>query len=176
MTPDRGVAFHETDLPTQPRSKEARPRLPGSDANREWAGDHPAPTCERAETPGCLRTHQVGVRSGGTRLRRGSRVRESKDFRRVHREGVRRACAHFVVVVGTRLCDVGGASPALGVTVSKKVGTAVERNRVKRRVREWFRCNRALLPPTAVVIVIARKGAAELSAAETEEELGGLLL
>lgn len=66
-----------------------------------------------------------------------------------------------------------GAS--LGVTVSKKVGTAVERNRVKRRIREWFRRNRGALPADAAVVVIARRGAAEIGAAETELELGGLL-
>jgi ribonuclease P protein component len=65
--------------------------------------------------------------------------------------------------------------PVLGVTVSKKVGTAVERNRVKRRIREWFRQNRGALPRNAAVVVIARRGAAEIGMAETERELGGLL-
>jgi ribonuclease P protein component len=63
----------------------------------------------------------------------------------------------------------------LGITVSRKVGTAVQRNRVKRRIREWFRHNRAALPGEVVLVVIARRGAAELSRAETERELGSLL-
>ena len=82
---------------------------------------------------------------------------------------------HFVAVVGVQWRDDGGPDPVLGLTVSKKVGTAVERNLVKRRIREWFRHNRGALPVNAAVVVIARRGAAILGMAETEQELGGLL-
>ena len=82
---------------------------------------------------------------------------------------------HFVVVVGEQWCDVEGPGPALGLTVSKKVGTAVERNQVKRRIREWFHHNSGALPANAAVVVIARRGAAVLGMTEIEEELGDLL-
>jgi ribonuclease P protein component len=68
----------------------------------------------------------------------------------------------------------GAAGPVLGITVSKKVGKAVERNRLKRRIREWFRHNRSLLPMEAELVVIARRGAAGLDSAEIHRELGGL--
>jgi ribonuclease P protein component len=58
--------------------------------------------------------------------------------------------------------------------VSKKVGTAVERNRVKRRIREWFRRHRGALHRNAALVVIARQGAADLGMTETERELEGL--
>jgi ribonuclease P protein component len=60
--------------------------------------------------------------------------------------------------------------------VSRKVGTAVERNYVKRRIREWFRHNWTALPRDIAVVVIARRGAAELGTTEIERELRGLLL
>jgi ribonuclease P protein component len=82
---------------------------------------------------------------------------------------------HFIAIVGEQWDADGEAGPVLGVTVSRKVGTAVERNRVKRRIREWFRHNRAVLPGSAVLVVIARRGAAQIGAAETERELGSLL-
>ena len=85
------------------------------------------------------------------------------------------ASPHFVAVVGEQRRGTEGPDPVLGVTVSKKVGTAVERNRVKRRIREWFRCNRGVLPRNAAVVVIARRGAADLGTVETERELGDLL-
>jgi ribonuclease P protein component len=46
--------------------------------------------------------------------------------------------------------------------VSRKVGNAVVRNRVKRQVREWFRHTRSTLPGAWDIVVIARSEAAEL--------------
>ena len=54
----------------------------------------------------------------------------------------------------------------IGITASRKVGGAVVRNRFKRRVRDWFRRSRAQLPEDVDVVVIARPGAARLTAAE----------
>jgi ribonuclease P protein component len=53
------------------------------------------------------------------------------------------------------------ANARLGVTVSKKIGCAVTRNRLKRFVREIFRHNRLLLPAVDLN-VIARSGAATM--------------
>jgi ribonuclease P protein component len=51
----------------------------------------------------------------------------------------------------------------LGMVVSRKVGTAVKRNAVKRWIREWFRTRGSDLPPGLDLVVIARPGAAECS-------------
>jgi ribonuclease P protein component len=63
------------------------------------------------------------------------------------------------------------AEPRLGITVSRKVGNAVARNHVKRRVREWFRRERARVAPGSELVVIGRRGAAELSGAEIASSL-----
>jgi ribonuclease P protein component len=54
----------------------------------------------------------------------------------------------------------------LGVTVSKRVGNSVIRNRVKRRIREWFRHAREELPDGSEIVVIARQTARNLSGSE----------
>jgi ribonuclease P protein component len=47
------------------------------------------------------------------------------------------------------------------------VGNAVVRNRVKRRIREWFREGRARMQPGLDLVVVARRRAAQLSRRET---------
>jgi len=63
----------------------------------------------------------------------------------------------------------------IGVTASRKIGGAVQRNRVKRWVREYFRLNRTELQPGSDIIVIARAGADKLSYKDVERELGAVL-
>jgi len=53
----------------------------------------------------------------------------------------------------------GMLQPRLGVTVSKKVGCAVTRSRVKRYIREVFRHNRLLLPPVDMNVIARRESA-----------------
>ena len=108
-------------------------------------------------------------------MRRAQRLIESKDFRRISRDGTRIVSTHFIALVGSQWEGMEEPGPALGVTVSRKVGTAVERNRVKRRIREWFRHSCAVLPAGGAIVVIARRGAAQLSSEETRRELGSLL-
>jgi ribonuclease P protein component len=63
----------------------------------------------------------------------------------------------------------------LGLTVSRKVGKAHDRNRVKRRVREYFRLRRHGLTPHVDLVVVAKPGAARLSARDVAEELDAAL-
>ena len=64
-----------------------------------------------------------------------------------------------------------GGSSRIGLVVSRKVGKAHDRNRVKRRVREFFRTRRMALSATVDVVVVAKPGAASLDHRRTDQEL-----
>lgn len=63
----------------------------------------------------------------------------------------------------------------LGITASRKVGNAVVRNRLKRRLREWFRANRGDLAKPVDLIVMARPEGANLSLPALDRRLRTLL-
>ena len=65
----------------------------------------------------------------------------------------------------------GGPEPArCGIVTSRKVGSAVERNRVRRRLREIFRTHRPLLPAGLWMVVIPRRAAVGVSFAALAAE------
>ena len=110
------------------------------------------------------------------RFRRTDRILRSRDFQRVGRGGKRLASRNFIVLMAPSSRELeSGERRRLGVTVSRRVGNAVVRNRVKRGIREWFRRLRSQLEQGVDVIVIARAPAARLTAPEISRDLEKLL-
>ncbi|MEE1618547.1 ribonuclease P protein component [Brachybacterium sp. J144] len=101
------------------------------------------------------------------------RLRTGDEFRAVTRGGVRSARSH--VVVHLSLLPQGTGAPRVGFVVSKKVGNAVIRNRVTRRLREIVRPRLGELPADAAIVVRTLPGIAELPFAELEAEVDGAL-
>ncbi len=97
------------------------------------------------------------------------RLTRAADFNRVYRQGASRLNNLMIV----RALPNNLSYSRYGVTVSKRVGKAVRRNKIKRRLREIIR--RLPLRPGWDVVLIARPPAGEASFAGVSEAVAGLL-
>ena len=95
-----------------------------------------------------------------------------KDFVNLNRFGTRYRTKHFTIILKENGLDLS----RLGITVSKKTGNAVKRNKVKRLIREFFRLHKNYFPKGYDIVTVANKGAHGLVFREIKEELGGIIL
>ena len=103
---------------------------------------------------------------------RERRLRKRREFLRVQ-DGARRVTsAHLVFLVAAREPPTGAAR--LGLVVTRKIGVAVVRNRIKRVCRECFRLWPRLLPDGVDLVVIARSGAESLGLEGMRTEWSGV--
>jgi len=109
-------------------------------------------------------------------LGRSKRLRKRSGFLTVQQCGQRFASRNLVLYAMLPTDGKSNKTARLGITVSKKVGTAVVRNRVKRWVRESYRKMMEPPAPGTDLVVIAKPGAAVASYRATAEELRRLLL
>jgi ribonuclease P protein component len=109
-----------------------------------------------------------------TRRGRGSgrpqrrRLSRSAEFERVYRQGRSKGNRFLVLYAFPRADDEPAEQdgPRLGLSVSRRVGGAVERTRVKRVLREAFWAEAARLPDSSDYVVVARPEAGPLAERE----------
>lgn len=116
------------------------------------------------------------VAAGGEGFPRARRVRKRLDYLRIQNQGRRYSTPHLLVFAISDLEPAKGSrSPTrFGVTVSRKVGDAVTRNRVKRWIRESCRRWASSLPPSLDIVVVARPQAARAGFEPISTELASL--
>ena len=111
----------------------------------------------------------------GERLRRVQRLRSPRDFQRVRAQGRRVSGALLLLGYATRGESDNSGLTRIGFSVSRRVGGAVVRNRVKRRLREVMRRKLARIAPGYDLVITARPGAADARMETLEQEVAGLL-
>ena len=101
-------------------------------------------------------------------MERQYRLQKNRAFQYVYRRGHSVACRDLVMLAAK------GRELKVGFSVSKKVGNAVTRNRVKRRLRECFRPYLGDVKP-GLYIIVARPSAAEATFQSLQRDLRYLL-
>jgi ribonuclease P protein component len=108
----------------------------------------------------------------GRAFPRARRVRKRTEYLAVQGRGRRFVGTHYMLFALPRTQAAGG--PRFGFTVSRKVGGAVLRNKVKRWLRESCRHMQAAFPEDGDFVIVARPSAARAGYAPTASELASL--
>ena len=128
----------------------------------------------RPTSPAGIHRRDIGrwrATGGRVRLPKGSRLRRAVDFSAVYAQQHK---VHGTYVVC--FSRFGATARArVGITASKKVGNAVTRNRVRRRIREWTRRRYADLPADLDLVIVAREAAAHAQAPALFSDLDSCL-
>lgn len=107
-----------------------------------------------------------------TTFLKSERLLERKDFVNLNRFGRKLHSHHFTI----SLMQNGRGVTRLGIAVSKRIGNAVERNRVKRLIRESFRLNKTVFPEGYDIVIAAKKYAGDLDSRKITRELRDVVL
>jgi ribonuclease P protein component len=148
--PDTEV-IREADLPAEPARAQAPPRLPRPHGDQgRPPGDRPAPRL-RAQAPVRLTAGEPDGRPALVGLRRRAEFLAAAKGTRVHKPA-------FVLQVGRRAASPGEVG--VGLTVTRKLGGAVQRNRIRRRLRAALREAAGALRSGGLDLVIVARPAA----------------
>ncbi len=94
------------------------------------------------------------------------RIRKQKDFFHLYKEGKRYRGKYFTLIYLSSASSVS----RMAVVVSKKVGNAVKRNKIKRWIRTLFRRNKSLLKHPIDIVIIIKKEILEASWPKLRED------
>jgi ribonuclease P protein component len=108
----------------------------------------------------------VPERPSGGRSPKRRRLSRSAEFERVYRQGRSKANRYLVLYAFPREEDPAADGPRLGLSVSRRVGGAVDRTKVKRLLREAFWAESERLPDGSDYVVVARPDSRELAERE----------
>ncbi len=162
ITPNRSVTDAEANLAAKEAPPTARAWLYEAHEHARRAQRPQGQAPERPQAPGAL-AQQAARRP----MEKRYRLTHSADFCRVREHGQSWAQPLLVLSAGRNGLDV----TRFGFVVSRRVGSAVVRNRVRRRLREVVRRHQAEFPTGWDVVLVARPAIAQAAFAEIERAL-----
>ena len=109
---------------------------------------------------------------GSFSFKKEERILTRAEFINLNLHGTSYYTENFVITLRQNKSN----TTRLGITVSKKFGNSVKRNRVKRLIREFFRLNKQHIPKGYDIMIIALKESGNLNFLKVKEVLGALLL
>jgi ribonuclease P protein component len=104
-------------------------------------------------------------------FKKNERIRKRKEYLTIYKQGARSYSDHFTVIV----CRNESGDRRLGITVSKKVGNAVKRNRIKRLIREFFRLNKSGFADSQDIVIMAKRDIPDLTYQDVNRQLALLI-
>jgi len=110
------------------------------------------------------------VTSAGNKFPKGKRLLKRSDFQKVYYNGRRQFTGNMTVFYRRRDQTEAAAGPRIGLTVGRVLGGAVERNRIKRRMREAVRLCWPECQAPVDIVLHPRKGVLTLPFAKLMEE------
>jgi ribonuclease P protein component len=114
-----------------------------------------------------------------TRMAAKARVLRTSDFRKAYKQGTRIAGQYFTAFCIETVADASkgqrGRGPGLGFTIPRAFGKAVDRNRVKRRLREMLRVRFEEISPDWDIVINPRRAALAASPEELRREVDRLI-
>lgn len=102
---------------------------------------------------------------------KSARLLARREFLLLQSRGKRRHCPHFVLL----LSPAKNGRSRLGITVTRRFGNAVQRNKMKRLLREFFRINKEKIAPEQDMLIIPRSGSHRLTLKQITQEIGKAL-
>jgi ribonuclease P protein component len=159
---DPGVPHHEANVPTQKATPAPRPRVSGPDGD---AGRPERPQVSPAQGPQSPHADRPPVC-----VKRRARLVRRSEFDRALAGRASASSAYLALFVGNN----GLGHPRVGFAVSRKLGNAVVRNRIKRRLRDLVRPMAERTQAGRDVVIVARARAVDADAARLRDELQAL--
>jgi len=111
------------------------------------------------------------VTAASSKFPKSKRLLKHSDFQRVYQSGRRQFTGNLTVFYLRRGGPGAGAGPRVGFTVGKVLGGSIERNRIKRKMREAVRLSWGACEGAVDVVFNPRKSVLSLPFAELVEEV-----